>query len=122
MSLFGSGSLLLVIACLRIAFSSDRKAALANDDGITLRTLWGTKRFSWDEITEICVKTTAVQSAYGRHSNQLLKIESRSRWAGVLSTNTIAGGELAVQEFVTAVNAHIAELRTAESSPPRSAA
>ena len=107
MLIFGLGAILLMIGCLRLLLSSNREAARIDDDGITLRSMWGTKQFVWDEITGVQMKT----SSYRQHSNGLLKIESRRRWAEVLPTSTIHGGDAAVQEFVATAKPHWPSVR-----------
>jgi hypothetical protein len=104
---FGVGAVALLIACLKLALSSEQEAARADSAGITIRTIWRTKQFVWDEITEVSLKATA----YGRHSTSLLKIVSDRRWAGVLSTSTIRGGDSAVQEFVATANSRMHQVR-----------
>lgn len=90
------GGVAVALASLRLLLSGNRVAACADADGITLHTMWGLKRFRWDEVADVRLK--AVEA--GARTQYLLMIHGDGRRNAGVSAGTIAGGRAAIERWI----------------------
>ncbi len=88
MATFGLACAVLSIMALRLIVSQDSAAAIADADGVTIRSLFATKRYAWCEITVLKVREVNA----GARTQHLLVVAADGRRGVTLSNNTLEGG------------------------------
>jgi hypothetical protein len=100
---FGIGSAALLVAYIRLLTLADRIAAKADEQGLTINSVWGRKQLAWSDVKSIELQVTAARG----HRVVFIKVLPYDRRQFLVPTSAVYGGSKEVEGWISRVQQYL---------------